>query len=322
MSTPSTAELIKALRAATTAERTEILSAIGQQPAGPVHTAATIAANVATLREVLEVLDERQATALLSDSGLRVWGVVEGDLLEVLIPYVDAHWEALEPDLGRVGLLCGEWGRRLLGKVERRVRAARLRRGAGEIAQVQALIAAARVAMEGDSEAIDQEAASAYEALLAEYAAVLGAEGGGGFIFGGFTAGDIALLRMCKRFMEKHEPERMRGSWLEINERLAYLYGRAKATGMDPETAMNESRIRAERREQPHVLFPGLRKGEPAKWGGYLRDVGGRADDGSGIWGGVRGYEEMEAAMRAWMEERAKGKGIESGLRNVGHLLP
>ena len=57
MSTPSTAELIKALRAATTAERTEILSAIGQQPAGPVHTAATIAANVATLREVLEVLD-------------------------------------------------------------------------------------------------------------------------------------------------------------------------------------------------------------------------------------------------------------------------
>ncbi len=60
-----------------------------------------------------------KATALLSDSGLLVWGVVEGDLVELLVPYVDAHWEALESEqLARAALLCGAYGQRVLRKVE------------------------------------------------------------------------------------------------------------------------------------------------------------------------------------------------------------
>jgi len=328
MSKPTTTELIQAIRAATATERKAILEAIGQQPSGPVHTAASIAANVESLRQVFEVLSEQQATALLSSSGLQVWGVVEGDLVELLTPYVDGHWEALESELGRAVLLCGEYGRRVLGKVESRVRKARRSRGAAEIAQVSVLLEMARAAAmaeakagEGVDGAAEGEAARIYESLLAEYAGALGSDGSG-FVFGAFTAGDLAMLRACKRYVERHEPHLMAGDWKTLNERLAGLFGRARETGMDPETRMREREIRWERRQQPHVLFPGLRKGEEAKWGGYLRNVDGRADDGSGVWGGGRDFGEMERAMRVWMEGRAREKGIDSGLRNAGHLLP
>jgi hypothetical protein len=324
MNRPSTTELIKAIRSATATERAELLAAIGQQPGGPVHTAATVAANVATLRQVLEVLDERQATALLSDSGLHVFGVVESDLLAVLTPFVDAHWEALESELGRVLLLCGAYGRSVLGKVERRVRDARRNRGAIEIAQVQVLMEAAKAAANesgADEGAVDADAARLYEQLLAEYAGALGGDGGG-LIFGGFTVDDIGLLRSCKRFVEVHEPDVMRGDRLVLNQRLAGLFTRARQTGMDPETARNEAAIRAERAKYPNTLFAGLRKGEPAKWGGRIRDVDGRPDNGNGLWGGARDFEEMEAALRGWMNERAKEKGMELGVQHVGYLLP
>ena len=321
MTKATPAELIQALRAATKAEQAQILAAIGQQPGGPAHTAASIAANVAALRETLEVLDERQATALLSDAGHHVFGVAEADLLELLTPYLDAHWESLESELGRVMLLCGPYGRYVLGKAEKRVRSGRLTRGAGEIAQVQVLLDAARAAAKGagDEAAVDAETARLYEALLAEYAGAL--REGGGLIFGGFTAGDIALLRECKRFVQTYEPNLFKEERLKVNARLAVLFTRARETGMDPETARHEREIRAQRANYPNTLFAGLRKGEPAKWGGTRRDVNGAPDDGRGLWGGERDFEEMEMALRSWMDERAKELGVEPVLRNTGHLL-
>jgi hypothetical protein len=190
-----------------------------------------------------------------------------------------------------------------------------------EMARAAALEEAKAGEGEADLEGADGAAAKAYEALLAEYAAVLGSDGSG-FVFGAFTAGDLRMLRACKRWLEREEPHVMRGDWKTLNERLAGLFARARETGMPPDVQAREMQIRRERREQPNVLFPGLRKGEEAKWGGYLRDVGGKADDGSGVWGGGRDFGEMERALRVWMEGRAREKGIEMGLRHWGHLLP
>ncbi len=322
-STP--AELIRALRSATAAERSQIMAAIGQQPAGPVHTAATVAANVATLRAVLEPLNEQQAVALLAESASVIGGVVEADLVALLTPFLDAHWEALEGDLGRVALLCGAYGRRVLGAAERRVRDARLKRGAVEIAHVEVLLEAAKAHAKeaggeaGSEGAVDATTARLYGQLLADYAGELS---GTGLVFGGFTAGDIALLRACKEFVGRHRPGMLQGDRLVLNKHLAALFTRAKKTGMDPETQLHESQIRAERAQYPNVLFTGLRKGEPAKWGGRVRDVDGRPDNGSGLWGGERDFVEIERALRAWMVERAKEKGMELGVQHVGHLLP
>jgi hypothetical protein len=193
-----------------------------------------------------------------------------------------------------------------------------------EIAAVDQLLEAARSAAKeageaGEEGAVDAEAARLYGQLVADYA---GALGGAGLVFGGFSAGDIALLRACKEFVRRHDPGLFQGDRERLSRRLAALFTSAKRTGMDPETARREGEIRAERAKYPNVLFAGLRKGEPAKWGGRVRDVGGRPDDGSGLWGGARDYSEMEAALRAWMVERAKEKGLDLDVSEVGYLLP
>ena len=315
-------EVIKALRAATSSERAQILEALGNG-VSRAHTAATVAANVSSLREGLEVLSEEQAVALLADSSYSVWATSEKELLALLEPYLDAHWEQLEGELGRLCLLCGRFGESVLRKVEQRVRRARRSRGAAEIAQLSSLmeIARARVLEEAveagkeiDQAGIDEAVSGVYQELLAAYARELGNEPGA-FVFGGFSAGDIALLRSCKRWIERNEPGVYRGGWKELNERLAVLFTRARRSGLTPDVEAREVVIRAERRRQPHVLFAGLRKGEEAKWGGYLRDVGGRAEDGSEVWGGGRDLGEMCEAMDRWLEEQAKEKGIERGER-------
>lgn len=319
----SAADVVKALRAATPAERKQILEALDGAPGSAYLTAATVAANVASLREGLPVLTEGMATALLSSSERQVWGVAEADVLEVLVPFVDAHWDELEGELGRLCLLCGVWGRGVLVKVRRLVNEGRRVRGAAEIAQLQALMELASAGADGeaDQDAMDAEVLRAYEALLAEYAALQQGDGVG-FVFGAWSASDLALLRACKRYVERHEPHLWRGDWKRLNEHLAKHLMWAKRTGLDPETRMRERQIRAERRAQPNVLFTGLRKGEPEKWGGAVKDVGGRRDDGSGVWGGGRDLGEMMRAMERWMEERAREQGIEGGERGGYRLIP
>ena len=318
------AEVIKALRAATPSERAQIMEALGSG-SSRAHTAASVAANVATLREGFEVLSEEQATALLADSSYSVWATNEKELVGLLEPWMDAHWEALEPELGALCLLCGRFGESVIRKVEQRVRRARRSRGAAEIAQVSALMEMARAEAlkkkgEADGAEVDTAAAAAYQELLAEYARLLGNEPGA-VIFGVFSAEDLALLRGCKRYIERNEPSVYRGGWKELNERMAVLFTSARRSGLLPEVEMREGQIRAERRRQPNVLFAGLRKGEEMKWGGYLRDVGGRAEDGSEVWGGGRDLGEMCEAMERWLAERAKEKGLESGERGGYRLL-
>ncbi|QVV66773.1 hypothetical protein [Synechococcus sp. LA31] len=321
--------VIKALRQATASEKQQILEALGQGTGSRAHTAATVAANVESLRAGFEVLSEEQAVALLADSSFSVWATSEGELLGLLEPWMDAHWEALEGELGRLCLLCGRFGESVLRKVEQRVRRARRGRGAAEIAQLsslmelargQALEAAMEKGLELDEAALDEAVSGVYQELLAAYARELGNEPGA-IVFGGFSAGDIALLRECKKWIERNEPSVYRGGWKELNERLAALFTRARRSGMAPGVAEREMQIRAERRRQPNVLFKGLRKGEEAKWGGYLRDVGGRAEDGSEVWGGGRDLEEMCGAMDRWLEEQARMKGIERGERGGFRLL-
>ena len=320
--TVSAAEVVQALRRASSVEKAEIMKALGQAPAGSTaRTAAVVAENVASLREALPVLTEVMATALLADSSLAVWGVTEGEMLETLVPHLDAHWEVLESRLGELALICGRHGVALLQRAEKRVTSARRKRGASEIAQLQGLMALAQEralqekreeGQEVDQEAVDGEVAAAYQELLADYAAVVGSDGEVP-IFGGFTAADLYMLRRCKQWLAKHEPGVFHGGWKELNERLAALFSRSRRTGLDPFTEAELSSIKRVRRSQPHVLFEGLRKGEEAKWGGYLNDVNGRADDGSLVWGGAKDLQTMMNAMEKWRKARNPDGSGENG---------
>ena len=334
MAEPTAAAVIRALRQATSSERSQILQELGSEAAPlTVHTQVSIAANVASLREILPVLDERAAVALLADSSLQVsGGFTKRDLVELLADHVDEHWTELEPLLGEVILLCGRFGRTVIMSVADRVRRSRRTRGAAEIAQAMALMelaqakvleqAAAGGEQQSNTESSAQEAAALYQELLQEYLQSLSpGQSPATFVFGLFTAEDLLLLRECKRYVAQHEPQTMRGEWRDLNERLAGLFSRCRRVGMDPFTMMLESQIRAERRQQPHVLFPGLRRGEPARWGGFIDDVGGRPDDGSHHWGGGRSHEEMHKAMLAWAQSRAAAQGVELGA-DPSYLIP
>ena len=335
MAEPTAAAVIRALRQATASERSQILQELGSDSAPlTVHTQVSIAANVASLRESLTVLDERAAVALLADSSLQVsGGFTKRDLVELLAEHVDEHWTELEPLLGEVILLCGRFGRTVLTTVADRVRRSRRARGATEIAQVMALMelaqskaleqaAAATGEQQSNTEASAQEAAELYQELLQEYLQSLSpGQSPAALVFGPFTAQDLLLLRDCKRYLAEHQPQLMRGEWRVLNERLAGLFGRCKRVGMGPYTALHESQIRAERRRQPHVLFPGLRRGEPARWGGFIDDVNGLPDDGSHHWGGGRSHEEMHKAMLAWAQSRAAEQGVELGA-DPSYLIP
>jgi len=335
MAEPTAAAVIRALRQATASERSQILQELGSEAAPlTVHTQISIAANVASLREALPVLDERAAVALLADSSLQVsGGFTKKDLVDLLTEHVDERWAELEPLLGQVILLCGRFGRTVLTSVADRVRRSRRSRGATEIAQAMALLelaqakaleqaAAAAGEQQSNTEASAQEAAELYQELLQEYLQSLSpGQSPASLVFGPFTADDLLLLRECKRYIAQHEPQTMRGEWRVLNERLAGLFGRCRRVGMDPFTMLHEAQIRAERRRQPHVLFPGLRRGEPARWGGYIDDVDGKPDDGSHHWGGGRSHEEMHKAMRSWAEKRAAEKGLVLGADSA-HLIP
>ena len=96
------------------------------------------------------------------------------------------------------------------------------------------------------------------------------------------------------------------GDWMQLNQRLYGVFMRCKRTGLEP--GVNERQVRWERAQHPNVLYPGLRKGEPARWGGYLDDVNGGPDQGQRVWGGARNAEEMAAAidrMRAYATAEA-----------------
>jgi len=331
MSTNTTASVIRALRQATASEREQILQALGSTAApATVHTQVSIAANVGALREAVPVLDERAAVALLADSSLHVFGgITKRDLTELLTDHLDQRWDELEPQMGELLLLCGQFGRSVLTAVADRVRRARRSRGAAEIAQVLALLelaqakAVERAQADGELMAAgvgEEEAAELYQELLRDYARSLGGEVDD-LVFGPFTASDVLLLRRCKRYLEEFEPGVMRRGWSVLSERLAVLFGRCRRVGMDPFTMRREREIRAERRQQPNVLFPGLRRGEPARWGGFIDDVNGKPDDGSQHWGGVQSYAEMHKAMSAWMERKAAEQGREPGA-DAGYLLP
>ena len=309
------AELIRAFRMATPAEQKQLREAIGMAGGGG-QTAATIAANVESLRQGLEVLTEGEATALLSDSSYQVWGVDRGDLIARLVPFLDAHWEALESELGRLCLLCGEYGKSLLMAVERRVRESRRKRGGAEIGALLTLMQMAEQQEKGDEDVLAD-----YQRMVGEYAGAMGKEPGS-LVFRGWTMGDLMLLRRCKEWLRAEEPGVFWGDWRELNVRLAVVFSDARRSGMDPQTRAAEGQIRSERSQNLNVLYEGLRKGEERKWGGIVRDVNGRPDDGSGIWGGAVDAMEMAGAIAKWMEGRAKEQGVEGAERGGYRLMP
>ena len=311
-------DVVRALRRATPAEREQIRRALGVDAPKAARGALQVAADLEAVREVLEGLTELEAVALLSESVLLLPGVTEGELVEKLVPYVDGHWVELEERLGGLSLVCGGVGRRVLEKVVKGVSKARLERGGTEVASALGIVDAARAAVEGkvDAEGIDEVAAELYRELVEGYAAEV--SGASGLVFGAFTARDLGLLRSCKRWLRENEPDTYGGDWRRLNVRLAGMFEESKRSGMDPYTRLRRREIKREQRMQPNVLFKGLREGEPAKWGGYLEDRGGRPDDGGELWGGGRDYGEMQRAVRGWMLSR--GKGIEVG--GIDYLIP
>ena len=68
---------------------------------------------------------------------------------------------------------------------------------------------------------------------------------------------------------------------------------------------INELQVRWQRAQNPHILSPGLRRGEPVNWGGYLADVDGRADQGQRVWGAGVDAEEMANSLSRSMSDKA-----------------
>ena len=275
-------DIIRAIRKATPAERKQIadaLDGLGSSSLTPVQ----IASNIESIRDALQCLNEAQAVAMLSESSYSVWSTNTAELEDLVAPYLDAHYATLEDDLGRVALLCGSVGRNVLKQAEKRVQKLRRDRGAQEIAEITTLMQMAADAAKPDEDHMidhdkaDQAAIDAYNLLLADYANAAGTDGAAP-VFGGFTMADIHLLRSCKKFIRIREKHIFNGPWKALNERLADLFGKCRREGIDPFARADRHRIRIERAKYPNVLFAGLRKGEPAKWGavelaGYLMTV-------------------------------------------------
>ena len=318
---PSATDVIAALRSATSSEKSQILEALGTD-AGAGGTAARVAADIEAIRGVLAVLTEPEAVLLLSDTAQTVWGVNERELVNKMEPFLDAHWEALEGDLGRIQLVCGVVGKRVLRNAEKRVVGARRQRGAQSIAALLMLeeMARERAAAEGiEEEEMLQVVAATYQELVAEYGQQLGLDPGADAIHG-WAVGDLLLLGRCKRWLKESDPRTYWGDWKVLNQRLYGIFMSCKRSGMEP--GINEAEVRRERAKHPHVLYAGLRKGEAAKWGGYLENVGGRPDQGQRVWGGGKDAEEMGKSIARWMDEKAKAKGIENGERGGFRLIP
>jgi hypothetical protein len=181
-----------------------------------------------------------------------------------------------------------------------------------------------KAAAEGREQGLDEEQVlehvnAAYQSLVAEYGQQLGIAPGADAICG-WEVGDLFLLGRCKQWLQRTDPRVYWGDWMQLNQRLYGVLMRCKRTGLEP--GVNERQVRWERAQHPNVLYPGLRKGEPARWGGYLDDVNGRPDQGQRVWGGARNAEEMAAAIGRWAAERSREKGIESDERGGWRLLP
>ena len=322
------AEIIKALRTATPAERKQIAVALGADATSAALTPLQVAGNITAIREAFACLNEVQAVAMLSPNQYTVWGTTTGELVDVLAPWLDAHWEELGDELGAAALICGTVGKSVLWQVEKQVQTQRRARGAVEVAHIGTLIemaeAKAKEESKGDqpadlktqTEAAHKAASEAYEVLLADYANTIGTDGSAP-IFGGFSLRDIALLKRCSKFIQQREPHIWTSDWKRLNERLADLYGRCKREGIDPFVRADRHKIKAERAKMPNVLFKGLRAGEPDKWGGNVLDVHGAPDDGMQVWGGGRDFNEMHTALRRYLKEK-HGQGN----AGVEYLLP
>ena len=318
--TPSAAAVIKALRQATSAEKSQILEALGAT-SGAAGTAGRVAADIDALRSVLEVISEQEATFLLADTGHTVWGVNEKELVSKLEPFLDAHWEVLQQDLGRIALICGVVGKRVLGATERRVVRARNQRGAQSIASLIILMeqATAEGQQAGLSEGeVLERVSSLYQELVADYGQQLGLAPGADAICG-WEVNDLILLKQCKMWMKRNQSKVYWGDWMRLNQALYGLFMKCKRSGLPP--GVNERQVRFDRAKNPNVLYQGLRKGEAMKWGGYLEDVNGQADQGQRVWGGGKDAEEMANALTHWAEERAKAKGIDLAERGAGWRL-
>jgi hypothetical protein len=248
------AALLAAARAATAAERRQILEALladgdaAGEGLNSWRAAGLVNARIDQLCSLLG-LQSDEAALLLPNTPPTAPADLAG-LTTKIARHLDASWETVAPALAQVDALVGRVGRGVLRKAEKQVNAARRQRGAHAVALVLGLEEQARLELAkeaiatgtGDSNPVTDEAVltrviELAEAIATEHTNLLGKDPKR-VITGYLTGAELYLLSRCKSWVRSHATPALmtdRDRWAaEVWRVYAYCKRRGHA---DPATA-------------------------------------------------------------------------------------